>query len=56
MLLTKFRGNRPAGCREEDFLKGFTTYGLDGHLGHVTQMPRTNFVPFSQEAPHKVWL
>ena len=23
MLHTKFRGNQPAGSREEDFLKGF---------------------------------
>ena len=25
------------------FLKGFTIYGRGGHLGHVTQMPRTSF-------------
>ena len=25
------------------FLKGFNIYGRGGHLGHVTQMPRTNF-------------
>ena len=25
------------------FLKGFTIYGRGGHLGHVTQTPRTNF-------------
>ena len=24
-------------------MKGFTIYGRGGHLGHVTQMPRTNF-------------
>ena len=40
MLHTKFRENRPAGSGEEDF---FTIYGRGGHLGHVTQMPRTNF-------------
>ena len=28
---------------EEDFLRVFTIYGHNGHLGHVTQMPRTNF-------------
>ena len=43
MLHTKFRANWPAGSGEEDFLKGFTVYGHGGHLGHVTQMPRTNF-------------
>ena len=43
MLHTKFRENRPAGSGEEGFLKVFTIYGCDGHLGHVTQMPRTNF-------------
>ena len=35
MLHTKFRGNRPAGSREEDFWRGFTIYGRGGHLGHV---------------------
>ena len=43
MLHTKFRGYRPAGSGEEDFLRGFTIYGRGGHLGHVTRMPRTNF-------------
>ena len=43
MLHTKFRKNRPAGSGEEDFLRVFTIYGRGGHLGHVTQMPRTNF-------------
>ena len=43
MLHTKFRENRPAGSGEEDFWRVFTIYGRGGHLGHVTQMPRTNF-------------
>ena len=43
MLHTKFRENRPAGSGEEDFLRVFTIYGRGGHLGHVTQMLRTNF-------------
>ena len=43
MLHTKFGGNRPAGSGEEDFQRVFTIYGGGGHLGHVTQMPRTNF-------------
>ena len=28
---------------EEDFRRDFTIYGRGGHLGHVTQMPPTNF-------------
>ena len=43
MLHTKFRENRPAGSGEEDFWRVFTIYGRGGHLGHLTQMPRTNF-------------
>ena len=48
MLHTKFRGNRPAGSGVEDFLRVFTIYKRGGHLGHVTRVPRTNFVPLSQ--------
>ena len=36
MLHTKFQGNRPIGSRE-DFFKGFTIYGHDCQLGHVTR-------------------
>ena len=43
MLHTKFREKRPASSGEEDFLRVFTIYGRGGHLGHVTQMLRTNF-------------
>ena len=42
MLHTKFRGNRPVGSGE-DFWRVLTIYGRGGHLGHVTQMPRTKF-------------
>ena len=42
MLHTKFSGNRPAGSRE-DFRRVFTICRCGGHLGHVTQMPQTNF-------------
>ena len=42
MLHAKFLGNRPAGSGE-DFLRVFNIYGRGGHLGHVTQMLRTNF-------------
>ena len=43
MLHTKFRGNRPAGSGEEDFLRVFTIYGRGGHLGHVTHKLQTKF-------------
>ena len=43
MLHTKFRENRPTGSGEEDFLSVFTIYGRGGHLGHVTQISRSNF-------------
>ena len=43
MLHTKFRGNRPAGSGEEDFLRFFTIYGRGGHLGHVTRIMFINF-------------
>ena len=43
MLHTKFRGNRSTSSGEEDFLRVFTIYGRVGHVGYVTQMPRTNF-------------
>ena len=43
MLHTKFRENRPAVSGEEDFGRVFTIYGRGGHLGHVTQMPRTKY-------------
>ena len=42
MLHTRFRGNRPAGSRE-DFLRVFTIYGRGGHLGHVTSIMLINF-------------
>ena len=49
MLHSKFRENRPIGSGEEDFLRVFTIYGRGGHLGHVTQMPRTKYrSPYSR--------
>ena len=42
MLHTMFRGNRSTSFGE-DFWRVFTIYGRGSHLGHVTQMPRTNF-------------
>ena len=43
MLHTKFRGNRPSGSGEEDFLRVFTIYGHGGHLGHVTSIMSSDF-------------
>ena len=44
MLHTKFRGNRPAGSGEDDFLRVFTIYGRGGHLGHhMTSIMLTKF-------------
>ena len=42
MLYTKFLGNRPA-CSGEDFLRVFTIYGRDGHIGHVTSIMSSDF-------------
>ena len=52
MLHTKFRGNRPAGSREEDFLSVFTIYGRCGHLGHVTSIMSSNLHFFVPESFH----
>ena len=43
MLHTKFRGNQPAGYREEDFRRFFTIYGRSGHLGYVTSIMSSDF-------------
>ena len=43
MLHTKFCGNWSTDSGEKDFLRVFTINGRGGHLGHVTQMLRTNF-------------
>ena len=42
MLHTKFRGNRLAGSREEDFYSIFIIYA-GGHLGHVTSIMPSDF-------------
>ena len=54
MLHAKFRGNRPAGSGEEDFLRVFTLYGRGGHR----DQDATNKLSFSlpKEALHKIWL
>ena len=53
MLHTMFRGNRPAGSGEEDFLKVFTIYGRGGHLGHVTIIMSSDFHFLVPESFHK---
>ena len=51
MLHTKFRGNWPAGSRE-DFLRVFTIYGRVGHLGHVTSIMSSDFHCLVPESFH----
>ena len=53
MLHTNFRGNRPTGSREEDFLRVFTIYGHGGHLGHVTNIMSSDFHFLVPESFHK---
>ena len=43
MLHTKFGRNRPAGSREEDFLRALIIYGHCGHLGQVTSIMSSDF-------------
>ena len=52
MLHTKFRENRPAGSREEDFSRVFTIYGRRGHLGHVTSIMSSDFHFLVHESLH----
>ena len=52
MLHTKFRGNRPAGSEEEDFLRVFTIYGHGGHHGHVTSIMSSDFHFLVLESSH----
>ena len=52
MLHTKFRGNRPAGSREEDFWRVLTICGHGGHLGHVTSIMLINFHFLAPESFH----
>ena len=51
MLHNKFHENRPAASGE-DFLRVFNIYGHGGHLGHVTQMPRTKYCSPYQRRLH----
>ena len=51
MLHTKFRGNRPAGSREEE--RVFTIYGHGGHLDHMTSIMSSDFHFLAPESIHK---
>ena len=51
MLHNKFHGNQPAGSG--DFLRVFTIYGHDGHLGHVTSIISSDFHFLVPESFHK---
>ena len=52
MLHTKFRGNRPAGSREQDFERVFTLYGHGGHLDHMTSIMSSGFHFIVPESIH----
>ena len=52
MLHTKFRENRPAGFRLEDFLTVFTIYGRGGHLSQVTSNKSSDFHFLVRESFH----
>ena len=43
MLHIKFVEIHPSVLEKKIFLRVFTIYGRGGHLGHVTQISRTNF-------------
>ena len=53
MLNTKFRGNRPVGSGEDEFLRVFTIYWRGGHLGHVTTIMSADFHLIVPESFHK---
>ena len=56
MLHTKFRGNRPAGSGEEDFLKFLPYMGMAAILScDLDQLYKLLF-PLPKEAPYKIWL
>ena len=52
MLHTNFCGKGLAGSEEEDFGRGFTTYGHGGHLGHMTIIMFSNFYFLVPESFH----
>ena len=63
MLHTMFLGNRSAGSGG-DFWRVFIIYRRGGHLSHVTQVPRTNFlspyprrlhIKFGFDLPSSFW-
>ena len=53
MLHTKFRGNRPAGSGEEDFLTVFIIDEHGGHLGNVRSIMSSDLHFLVPESFHK---
>ena len=57
MLHTKFLENRPAGSREEDFLKGFYhIWAWQPSWSCDPDAANKILFPLHKEAPHKIWL
>ena len=56
MLHTKFRGNRPAGSREEDFLMGFFYHIWAWRPSWLCDPDAANKLsfPLPKVAPHKI--
>ena len=57
MLHTKFRENRPAGSREEDFEGFFLPYMGVAAILVMCDPDAANKLsfPLPKEAPHKIW-
>ena len=56
MLHTKFRGNRPAGSGEEDFLKDFYhIWAWRPFASCDSDAAKKVSIPFPKEAPHEIW-
>ena len=53
MLHTKFRGNRPTGSREKDFLRVYIIYRRGCHFSHVTSIMSSDFHFLVHESFHK---
>ena len=55
MLHTKFRGNRPAGSGEKDFITVIILCWHGGHLGHGTSIMSSDFHFLVHESFHKTF-
>ena len=56
MLHARFQNHMTSSSGEEDFLKVFSIYGKNGHLGHVTWTIYILSFLLPKEAPHEIWL